>query len=315
MAFSLELFITALVNSIYAAEMMGFEVFDGEFKPSFKPDIDPSLKYIGAPSESKVMEAFFFAFGMHLLFNQLTAFWVAFGGVSAKTQGEIIQFLIRPCSLPPHSSLSTAAFGQSRAYECVFVMIILVCHGSKDTGATGVWDGLQHKIAWFLNLAFAFMNFWGIRNKEYPTLPSLNLNRGMPGLYNILCYAIALFYVIDMSILNDGYAKFGAAASTSAGSASYAVLSFTMFAQVVWLIDIILAYEYCSNKELATFSLLNVLRFCGQLAFMHVHPLGKVFDAGEIQQLTMLAGGLAVFGFIAFVSPQAEAAAAGKKKK
>lgn len=293
MAFSLELFIGALVNSLYAAEMMGFEVFDGEFKPSFKPDTDPSLKYIGGPSESKVMEAFFFSFGMHLLFNQLTAFWAAFGGVSAKTQ---------------------AAFIQSRCYECVFVMLILICHGSKDTGSTGVWDGTQHKIAWFLNLAFAFMHFWGIRNKEYPTLPSLKLNRGIPGFFNIVCYALGLFYVCDMTVFNDAYAKFGEG-TTTAGAASYAVLSFNSFAQIVWMIDIILSYEYCSNKELSTFSFLNVLRCCGQLAFMHVHPLGKVFNPAEVQQCTMLVGGLAVFGLAAFVSPQAEAAAAGGAAK
>ena len=57
---------------IHFCVVMGFEVLDKDFQPSFKYPTDATVKYFGVPAESTFQSQFNEAFGLNMAFNALT---------------------------------------------------------------------------------------------------------------------------------------------------------------------------------------------------------------------------------------------------
>ena len=218
------LVVFAVVHIIYAVEMLGFQVTDGEFKPSFKA-ANPCTKYLKDATECEAdstLQAMYIIFGVNLIGMQISALVCAFRD-----------------NLDMQVTYARTRMIQTQA---VITMMAASVNSVNDT---------QYKVGMLLQIALAFYLQNSLRNQGTgKALGDRDFHKhGQIGYVYLAFFLCFFFYFFNACVYSGiGFYTEKAAAELSANTMN--IWAWWAMSQVQCTADMLIAFEYQTTAEL-----------------------------------------------------------------
>ena len=267
--------IHAAVHVVYATEMMGFQLFDGDNKPSFTA-VPACKKYLAASEgceSNHYLNTLYIFFGMNLLSSQILNVCAAF-----RTNTAFQVTLIR-----------------ARAMQTLSVCSLLMA-------GKNIIDPQQFKVGILLQIGLAFFLQNAFREQGVGlALGARDFHKhGKVGYFYLLLAFCGLYYFLDVAILS-GNGAYAAEGADTTSATVFHIGAWWAMSTMVTVTDWIFSFEYLSTAELETnaqvYLALSLLGY-----YMTTSPsIQAAFAAAKSQEIGYVylafAAGWAYFGF------------------